>query len=416
MRLFTYIILFSFTLSVYSQSVYREFNTKLITEEDNEIIFFKKEKSFLFFKKLDSLLFEGKGNINIMHIGGSHVQAGTLTHAVRTNLLSTYPHIVGDRGLLFPYTAAKTNNPYNYKTTYNGKWLAYRNVHKNLPHLLGLTGMLIVSQDEEAAIHIQMRNNVDVFFDFDRIRLLGYSDSGYVTPILQTLSDSIQGEYDSISKSYLFVLSEPTDSFTIRFAQVVDTLWEPFYVRGVIVENQLPGISYHAIGVNGASVPSYLKCELFEDDLTLINPDLCVFAIGINDASGDNFDTLVFKQNYEALIEKIQNINPDCEFIFITNNDSYRRIKRRYYNNTNGALAKDVFYRLAEKHEGGVWDLFSLMGGLTSMKTWEKEGLSKADKVHFTPAGYTLLGDLFYNALMKAYLEYLRENQQNYGN
>lgn len=71
---------------------------------------------------------------------------------------------------------------------------------------------------------------------------------------------------------------------------------EPFYVRGFIVENPFSGITYHAVGVNGASVPSYLKCEYFENDLSFIKPDLCVFAIGINDASGDAFDTVVFKK------------------------------------------------------------------------------------------------------------------------
>ena len=32
-----------------------------------------------FFEKLDSLLFTGQGKINIMHIGGSHVQAGVFS-------------------------------------------------------------------------------------------------------------------------------------------------------------------------------------------------------------------------------------------------------------------------------------------------------------------------------------------------
>jgi hypothetical protein len=32
-----------------------------------------------FFSKMDSVLFLGKGNVSIMHIGGSHVQAGVFT-------------------------------------------------------------------------------------------------------------------------------------------------------------------------------------------------------------------------------------------------------------------------------------------------------------------------------------------------
>ena len=79
-------------------------------------------------------------------------------------------------------------------------------------------------------------------------------------------------------------------------------------------------------------------------------------------------------------------------------------------------MAKEAFYQLAEKYNAGVWDLFSLMGGLQSMKQWEEEGLSQRDKVHFTSKGYRLVGDLFYNALITEYIHYLKEYSKRYGN
>lgn len=410
-----FIVLLSYLSSSFGQTIYQPIDTTLISAK-NTLYFPKGNALPLFFEKLDALIFGGEGNINIIHIGGSHVQAGIFSHSVRTNLLKMYPHIISNRGMIFPYSAAKTNNPYNYKTSYDGKWTAYRNVNRELPYPLGLTGMLIVSQDEEAKISIQIRNNEQPIYDFKRLRLLGYSDSAFIKPVLQTSTACIEGEYDSISKSYIFTLDNFTDSFCINFVKKADTLWEPFYIRGIILENQLPGITYHSIGVNGASVPSYLKCELLENDMALIKPDLCVFAIGINDASGDNFDTLVFKQNYDFLIAKIKQVSPACEFIFITNNDSYKRYKRRYYNNPNGLLAKEAFYQLAEKYNAGVWDLFTIMGGLTSMKKWEAEDLAQRDKIHFTVKGYQLLGDLLYNALIKEYSNHLQKQSYEYGN
>ncbi len=116
------------------------------------------------------------------------------------------------------------------------------------------------------------------------------------------------------------------------------------------------------------------------------------------------------------LIAKIKKVSPSCEFIFITNNDSYKRYKRRYYNNTNGLLAKEAFYQLAEKYNAGIWDLFTIMGGLTSMKKWEEKNLAQRDKIHFTVKGYQLLGDLFYNALMKEYMNHLQNKSHKYGN
>ena len=43
------------------------------------------------------------------------------------------------------------------------------------------------------------------------------------------------------------------------------------------------------------------------------------------------------------------------------------------------------------------------MGGLKSMEKWQKAGLAQKDKVHFTRAGYRLMGDLLFEALQKEF-------------
>jgi lysophospholipase L1-like esterase len=80
--------------------------------------------------------------------------------------------------------------------------------------------------------------------------------------------------------------------------------------------------------------------------------------------------------------------------------------------NKNGLIAREAFYELANKYNGAVWDLFDIMGGLSSMKQWESVGLAQHDKIHFTAIGYNLIGDLFYNALISEYLKYLSENSK----
>ena len=99
--------------------------------------------------------------------------------------------------------------------------------------------------------------------------------------------------------------------------------------------------------------------------------------------------------------------NPDCAFVFITNNDSYRKTGRRRYSvNTNGELAREVFYRLAREVDGAVWDQFEVMGGLRSMDKWRINKLAQTDRVHFTAAGYRQVGNLFADALLKALGDY----------
>ena len=103
------------------------------------------------FKKMDSVLFLGKGNLRIMHIGGSHVQAGTLTRQLRNDLLSLRTALDGGRGLVFPFSAAHTNNPSSFTTSYEGSWKVTKNVQREPDHRLGLTGCLLYTSPSPRA-------------------------------------------------------------------------------------------------------------------------------------------------------------------------------------------------------------------------------------------------------------------------
>ena len=362
------------------------------------------------FKKFDKLVFEGEGTINILHIGGSHIQAGTLSHQIRTNLLSTFPGLTGSRGMIFPFSAAKTNNPNNYRTTKTGTWEICKNISKAPEYPLGLTGMCIATSDTDATIEIKLRNNDNIAYDFNKVYVLGHCSSENIRVMLQ-IQDStvIEGIYDSTKLAYSFDLGLYAETFKLFFEKK-EFSEDTFYLRGFYLDNGLSGISYTDIGVNGANVSSYLKCSYLENDLEFVNPDLCILSIGINDASMTSFDTVLFQRNYKELIRRIRHKYPDCAILFTTNNDSFRKVGKKYYNNENGLLAQQAFYSLAAYYNAGVWDLFTFMGGLNSMKKWEEKGLAQRDKIHFTPQGYSLIGDMIYNALISEYIKYLTNN------
>ena len=110
-----------------------------------------------FFGKWQRLVATGQGNLNIVHIGGSHVQAGSLTNTIRCNLLAAYPEFVGSRGMLFPYSAAaRCNNPADYRVRCQQKMILTRNVYKEYTYPLGLCGIAVTAADVYAEIGIQM--------------------------------------------------------------------------------------------------------------------------------------------------------------------------------------------------------------------------------------------------------------------
>ena len=183
-----------------------------------------------------------------------------------------------------------------------------------------------------------------------------------------------------------------------------------FTLTGILAENNAPGITYTNVGINGAKVANYFEeiCPLFEKEMSYYKPDLVIFAIGINDANVEVFNDKQFREEYDKLIKRIRKVSPKTAFIFETNNDSYRKVrKKKYVQHPNGEIARKSFFMLADKHKAGVWDKFSIMGGLGSMAKWEKADLAKKDKVHFKTAGYHLLGDMFYKALMQAYFDHI---------
>lgn len=356
-----------------------------------------------FFDKLDTLFFTGKGHVSIMHIGGSHVQAGTFSQQMRDNLLNLYPGITAGRGLVFPFM--KTNTPASYSISRTGEWDYQRNAVA-FDTRMGLAGASVTTSDTTASFSIVTREksprDITPVFDFNYVKILGYGD---LVPVVHFNNDTLTGVYSEEEGSYTFVLPDFTDSLYVDFNQQPGT----FTVTGVYLDNGMPGITYHGIGVNGAKVESYLKCADLKRDLKLVNPDLVIFGIGINDAAADSFTVERFIDDYSRLIDTIHAVNPDCALLFVTNNDSYKKVSRKKYEvNPNGVLAQQAFLELGRKYNGAVWDFFDIMGGLKSMQQWQDEDIAQKDKVHFTSSGYMLIGDLLFNALMDRYMEHLR--------
>ena len=358
-----------------------------------------------FYAKLDTLMFEGKGKVNIMQMGGSHIQADIWSDQLRKNFHKVSPNLNGGRGFLFPFKLAKTNNPYYYEVSYTGEWQGFRNSVSKHHATWGVSGITAITNDSVASFSINFRGDDTPAYDFKRIKIFHNQDSlGYCieltkdTCVAITVNDSI-GFTEFVFAEYKNVVD-----FTIYKN---DSASQPFELYGISLDNDDPGVVYNSIGVNGASTSSYLRATLFKQHLQTIQPDLVIFCIGINDAYDPGFCGNCYENNYDTLVDWIKSVSPTTNFIFVTNNDSY--YKRRYPNK-RVEEARDAMIRLATKHNAAMWDMYHVMGGLGSIKTWQKHGLAKTDKIHLTSDGYKLMGDLLFSAIMKSYADYTKQN------
>lgn len=362
----------------------------------------------IFYQKLNRLISEGEGQLNIVHYGGSHVQADVFSGQCRTRFQSFAGGLNAGRGYIFPYRLARTNSPYGYHFRYTGKWQSCRNVQKKIICDLGMGGISATTTDSLSSLTLLLEPENDIDYSFNRIKIYHAVDTTSFSIVID--SNIVSNTIVNSSLGYTeFQFNKYIDSIYIQFVKT-DSLQSQFQLFGMNIESDDPGIVYHNLGINGAATKSFLRCNRMVSELKTINPDIVLFGIGINDAYGKNFSQAQFEMRYDSLVERVKQANPDAAIVFMTNNDSY--IRRRYLNR-NGLKVQQSMYRLAEKHNAAVWDLFEIMGGLNSIVLWQKRYLAKRDRIHFTGTGYILLGDLLFDAVVKNYGDFLeKENDE----
>lgn len=350
-------------------------------------------------QKMDTLIFKGKGHVNMVHVGGSHVQAGLLTDAIRYRLQSMAPGLSGERGFFFPYKVAHTNNPASYRVSYTGEWTGQRCSvpYHNGPW--GVSGIRAWTIDSLATVHVHGREEA---LAFNHLRVFSApSDSSYAVNIL---GDPDTSWYNASLQAYEARWETLQDSIEFALQSSDSTHW--FSLEGLQVLRDDIGIRYHAIGTNGAATHSYLKCERFVDQLHAFPPDLVIWGLGINDAYKQigRFDTVAYEQHYDSLVAWVQKVNPHAAFIWVTNNDS--KYKGNY--NPHGEMVQRVMRRLARKHGGAVHDFYHMMGGSRSINFWIRKGWAKKDGIHMTHAGYAIQAAWLAEAIEWSYLNHFK--------
>lgn len=367
--------------------------------------------------KLEQLLRTSKGSINIWHVGGSHVQADMFSHRMRCNFesLTDIPATreaaknrakrsanlpqTGTRGMLFPFSMAKTNYGFDHRFSYTGQWNASRIIASNPSLPIGMTGIAASTTSTKASITMRLDNGTGRHWQFDALRVIAEAEGDSVT--VSVSASGMAPREMTITGDGVFEI----DKLGVRSACTIhidNPQGKRFILHGIEPISTTPGkINYYSSGINGASTTSWLRAEQLEEDLQLIKPDMVVFGIGINDAAGPHFDSAAFEDNYRKIIKKVLDVNPDCLLLFVTNNDSYYRGSP----NRNAITVRNSFMKLAKHYNGCVWDCFSVMGGLGSSTSWRRVGLMANDRIHFSRKGYELIADMIFNALLTDFLE-----------
>lgn len=181
-----------------------------------------------------------------------------------------------------------------------------------------------------------------------------------------------------------------------------------YQTSGLAQETGNAGIVYHIIGVNGTTYGTFTTAERVREIVDL-NPDLVILSFGTNEAHARRYSAAEHVQFMEQLVDQLKRGCPNAAYLITTPPGAYIRLsRRRRVVNSRTPQVVETEQKFAETHGMAVWDLYDIVGGeQAACHNWTAAGMYQADKIHFTHEGYTLQGNLFHEAFIKAFNDYV---------
>ena len=360
-----------------------------------------------FFEKLMAQRTGGGKKISIVHIGDSHILGNFLTHEVRSRLQREF----GDagRGFVFPYKLAGSNGPKDYLIETNCRWTT-SNCQRNLAAETnyGVSGFKLETNSSNGELTFKLRDTATSETKlFSKFTIFQTKDpENFELDVKDASSTQSAHLYleDDYSRSFFF--DKPVAQATIS-ARKSDGIQSKLVIDGISIENELSGVIYHSIGVNGAKFMDFARARYFARQVAALEPDLIIFSFGTNEGQGNTpAEYLLFTMN--TLINKVKEHSPAARIMLTTPADSY--LRGTGFNPFLSDVSRNIRQFASEKGYA-LWDLYQITGGEKSAANWKSNGLMSSDSVHYSKAGYAVQGKLLYQSIIKAYNAFVESKQ-----
>jgi lysophospholipase L1-like esterase len=334
-----------------------------------------------FYSELNTLATNRKGKVSILHIGDSHIQGDYFTGRVRYKLQQHFGN--AGRGFVFPHNLARTYGAADVHFSSDRKW-QYSSIMQCTTCDIGLAGFKVFTS-EPTSLAVETPNSL-----FNKIELFAKADSLNI-PEKASIKSQPYGYTIELEKQESSICIDPLLSHS-----------ESSQINGMVLENNQPGVLYHAVGVNGSGVNQYLRSNTIHDYLEVLKPELVILSFGTNDCyvPTSKFCGSCILEKYRKLVQRVRASNPSVSILVTTTPDHFWHGR---YSNPNIEKMNSILHQLAEEERLAIWDLNKRMGGKGSIKQWQTEGLAGRDLIHFTKAGYMRLGDMFFADLLREF-------------
>jgi lysophospholipase L1-like esterase len=185
-------------------------------------------------------------------------------------------------------------------------------------------------------------------------------------------------------------------------------------VYGVVMERSGPGVVWDSLGIVGARAnrllhfdPDHLAAQVARRA-----PDLLVLAFGGNEAADLRMNHDRYRQQLAEVIRRVRAGRPEAGCLLLAPLDQ-GEVGPRGGVRTLPELPRIVESQRVVAAEAGCafFDTWKAMGGEGAMGRWyrSRPRLGWGDYRHATPAGYEVVGNLIYKALLKGFADHLAQ-------
>lgn len=167
------------------------------------------------------------------------------------------------------------------------------------------------------------------------------------------------------------------------------------------------GVHVHNLAMRGSSGTIFKKISKSQLSFQYgqLNPKLVLLQYGGNSVPyvKDKEQADRYGNWFASQIRRLQELMPEACFIVIGPSDMAHKVDGKFITYEYLSEVRDALKNAAFDTGCGFWDIYEVMGGENSMKSWVNAdpALAGADHVHFTNKGAKEIGKLFDQALME---------------
>jgi lysophospholipase L1-like esterase len=347
----------------------------------------------------------GEGQTRAVFYGASHVASDLYTDVIRVKLQQRF----GEAGAGF-FLPVKALPAYRHGSIDLGDPIGFRTQRVKAaslkPDRYGLAGLYVTTRGKPAASSFSTRARGALTGHAAHFELyyaqqpgggdieLRIDDTLHVVPTSARHLAAAYARFDVADGPHRVELRAQGD--------------KPIKFFGMVAERDTPGVIVDTLGIPGSRAGYHLLWDdaLYREHLARRSPDLIVLAYGTNESGDDDVPIARYEATLQKVVARVREVAPNASCVLVGPSD--RPVRNPDATVTHRTRTDEIIAaqrRVSAALGCGFFDVAAFMGGPLAMTRWVAAipPLGTPDHVHFTRAGYELLGQVLHDALLAGY-------------